>query len=534
MHQNQNATSNNRTDGLDDLFQRLASDRRLSAADKPIFARNLGEMAARLSPTDHLDGARRIVMQSGNEGLWPTKRKKYFRLPGEEVPAGGKDGEYASNPSQFKRLAEAAGELLCQSNKAETIEQWRKNHVKALVNGSSYMPTFMPTSIADQSAKALLDEYASVLSLALSKRTKIIELWQVLAETRIGIIPVGDGVTDLKEHPTYGGAEICPESLVRSIFRKHIKSAMFTTTKGFLGNDVSWAFPSITIGVIAIPVHIKMLRIPDDKSHLFECGKITDSTLSPEAQAWIKSIGFNLNDAAVFPSDDDSQADNLWTDVTAEIMLNVELRLKTDDFNEPCISISFWGDYPYVIGGRSSFSNLNENVISSISNEGLTQHIEIDVSEDERWRSGIDVIYAKPIDPNGIFDTRAIGILPSGWQNDLDIDDWETRPIWLDREEYWAIQDLEDQTGWTDNIELSEVLLTDKYRFYPLISEADPVASVLPEGSIGASILQNALHASEHSRISSIILDRSQELATAGLTYYEAMINNYRSAIHRI
>lgn len=534
MHQNQNATSGNRTEGLDDLFQRLASARRLSAADKPIFARNLGEMAARLSPHDPLDGARRIVMHSGNEGLWPTKRKKYFRLPGEEAPLGGKDSEYASNPSQFKKLAETAGELLCQSNKPETIEQWRKNHVKALVNGSSFMPTFMPTTIADQSAKALLDEYASVLSLALSRRTKIIELWQVLEETRIGVIPVSDDKADLEDHPTYEGAEICPDSLVRSMFRKHIQSAIFTTTQGFLGNDVSWAYPSVTIGVIAIPVHVKMLSIPDDKSHFFEYGKMTKNGLSTEAQDWLKSIGFNLDNAAVFPSDDASQADNLWTDVIAEIMLNVELRLNKDDFNEPCISISFWGDYPYVVGGRRSFSSFNENVIDSMFGENMTQHIEIDISEDPLWRSGIDIIYSKPINPNEAFDARAVGILPSGWQNDLDNPDWESRPIWLDREEYWSIQELEEQKGWTENIELSEVLLTNKYRFYPLISEADPVASVLPEGSIGASILQNALHASEPSRISNILLDRSQELATAGLTYYEAMINKYKSAIHRI
>lgn len=534
MHQKQNTTSENRTDGLDALMKQLGSARRLSSADKPIFARNLGEMAARLSPKNPLDGARRIVVQAGNESLWPTKRKKYFRLPGEEVPCGGKDGEYASNPSQFKRLAEAAGELLCQSNKPETIEQWRKNNVKALVNGSSFMPTFIPTSIADQSAKALLDEYAAVLSQALSQRTKIKDLWEVLDEANIGIIPILDGATEIKDYPTYAGAEICPDSIVRSEFSPIIKSAIFTTTNGFLGNELSWALPDIAIGVIAKPVKIKMLSIPEDKSHLFSYGKMTGDKLSAEAQAWIKSIGFNLNDAAVFPTDDTNQADNLWSDVTAEIMFNVNLKLAKDDFNKPCISILLWGYYPYVIGGRRPFSSSNENVMIATSNHKLTQHIEVNVSEDPGYYSRIDIIYSSPIDPNTSFDARAIGILPSGWQNDLKNDDWETRPIWLDEEEYWSIQELEGQAGWTDNILLSEILLTSKYRFYPMISEAEPATSILPGGSTGASILQNALHASKGNKISDILLDRAAEIANAGLRYYEAVVNDYRSAIHRI
>ena len=169
-----------------------------------------------------------------------------------------------------------------------------------------------------------------------------------------------------------------------------------------------------------------------------------------------------------------------------------------------------------------------------MSSDKLTQKIVKNISEDSRWNSCIDIIYDKPIDPNENFDARAIGILPSGWQSELEDPDWETRPIWLNQEEYWFTQELNEESGWTDNICTSEILLTNKYRFYPSISEAEPVASVLPEGSVGASILQNALHALEPNRISDILLDASQELATAGLTYYEEMINRYRTAIHRI
>lgn len=67
-----------------------------------------------------------------------------------------------------------------------------------------------------------------------------------------------------------------------------------------------------------------------------------------------------------------------------------------------------------------------------------------------------------------------------------------------------------------------------------MISEAEPVTSILPGGSTGASILQNALHASKGNKISDILLDRAAEVANAGLRYYEAIVNDYRSAIHRI
>lgn len=474
-------------------------------------------------------------MQSGNEGLWPTKRKRYFRLPGEDAPLGEDHGEYASNPNQFKKLAEAAGELLCRSNKPEAIEQWRKSYVKALVSGSSFMPTFIPTGIADQSAKSLLDEYASVLTQAISARSRIKDLWEVLEDTQIGLLPISKDEAELVDHPKYGGAEICPDSIVRSTFRPHITSALFTTSRDdFWGTYVSWAFPSLQLGSIAMPIRLRMLQIPEEKSHLFKNINSARDALTPDAHDWIKSVGFLLNDAAVFPDDDTSQPDNLWTDVMAKMLFNVSLNVRKDDYNEPSLSISVWGDCPYVVDQNLSSSLLSENARLVALNNNLTQHVQVDVSEDTRWQSGIDIIFSNLVDPNKDHDVRAIGILPSGWQVDLKNQDWEVRPIWLDEEAYWASQEIQEQSGWTDNIGVSEILFTGKYQFYPAIAQANPISSILPAGSTGAGILQNALHASGGERISQIVLDRCSEVAHAGLRYYESVLNDYRSAIHRI
>lgn len=155
QNQRTNPNAQGRHNDLQELYDRLGASRRLAATDKPIFARNLGDLAARISPDDPLDGARRIVMHSGNESLWPTKRKKFFRLPDEDAPPPGKDGDYASYPVQFRKLAEAAGELLCKSNKPEVIENWKRMAIKALANGSSFMPSFVPAGIPAHSGLGL-------------------------------------------------------------------------------------------------------------------------------------------------------------------------------------------------------------------------------------------------------------------------------------------------------------------------------------------------------------------------------------------
>ena len=122
-----------RRNDVRELTERLEGTKRLSASDKAVFAGNLGDLAARISPDDPLEGAKRIVMKAGLQGLWPTKRKKYFRLPDENAPNSAKDGDYASSPRSFMTLAEAAGELLNKSNRPEDVEGWRAFAIKKLL-----------------------------------------------------------------------------------------------------------------------------------------------------------------------------------------------------------------------------------------------------------------------------------------------------------------------------------------------------------------------------------------------------------------
>ena len=105
---------------LDNIIERLKGNSRLSLNDKKIFVLNLGQLASRINKNKPLNGAKQIVDQSGQDSIW-QKRKRFFRLPGEDTPDNGVDGEYASNPATFIALAQAAGELLCKSAKPEAI-----------------------------------------------------------------------------------------------------------------------------------------------------------------------------------------------------------------------------------------------------------------------------------------------------------------------------------------------------------------------------------------------------------------------------
>ena len=128
--QNKNEIIRPSSSHLDNIIERLKGNSRLSLNDKKRFVLNLGQLASRINKNKPLNGAKQIVDQSGQDSIW-QKRKRFFRLPGEDTPDNGIDGEYASNPATFIALAEAAGELLCKSTKTETIEREKQAAVKA-------------------------------------------------------------------------------------------------------------------------------------------------------------------------------------------------------------------------------------------------------------------------------------------------------------------------------------------------------------------------------------------------------------------
>lgn len=517
-----NMTPNPRKDDLQELVERLGACRRLAAGDKPIFAKNLGDLAVRLSPDDPLEGARRIVMHSGNENLWPTKRKKFFRFPNEEAPPAGTYGDYASNPVQFQKLAEAAGELLCKSENPDTIDKWKRMSIKSLVRGTSFMPSFVPKGVTGQSAKDLLDEYAAVLAEAVKSRTKISELWEIMQSATIAL------ETDQDYSSPYGEAAIFPQPLLKPIFRDHVKNAHFTTEPNWTGDE--WSNPCLPIGYVSFPVNVRMFFIPEEKRLLFPKNPLSDRRISKEASEWLESVGFDLGEGK-FPNLGVGEPNCGWKSAKANIFLKAGIAVTHDGDADPKVEIHLWGDLDYA--AHNNQSTLSSNIVSMISNHGSFLHYSLEVGGYDY----IEAVYDRPFSESGDQDAFVMALLPSLWQAGSNAVEWDAPSVWLDRESSDLCDEIYDNNyarGWTDDAFIARLLMSEGAEFYPIIPESDPAAGVLPSGSIGASLLQNARSASPANRITQLLIDKVTLTAEAGLRFYEAMVHDHRAAIHRI
>jgi hypothetical protein len=526
MHDQQTKRqSQARQNAYQELYESLGKSRRLKASDKPIFAKNLGALAAKLCPENPRKGAKDIVKHAGYESLWPTKRKKFFRLPGEEAPPAGKDGDYASNPIQFRKLAESAGELLCKGNSPEAIEYEKEKAIKRLAEGSDFMPSFIPAGKAGQSAKDLLEEYASTLCAAIKSRTKISELWEILQSTQISIQANPDNPS------RYGDAARLPQSLLADLYRASVKAAHFVPAQSW-GSD-EWARPTLAIGQIAFPVRIRMFCIPAAQGHLFAC-KLPDPQLPSEALEWLQSVGFDL-DGRKFPDLCVSQERLGWQDTDASILLNVGLKITHFGDAEPKLLISVWGDLDYVahIDGYDG-PTVQANIATQIANPRMTQHYGLEVDEMDY----LEVVYERPFDPSTEESPIAIGILPSCWQLGSNSIEWTAPGVCLDQASSDVCNEMDANggyaLGWTEERFIAKLLMSADCEFYPINPESDPVGGILPAGSIGASLLQNVRSASPTNRITQLLIDKVALTADAGLRFYEAMVDDARSAIHQI
>jgi len=161
-------------------------------------------------------------------------------------------------------LAEAAGDLLCNSTNQKVIERERQSAVRKLLLGSSYMPKYVPSNSADISAKGLLDEYSQVLSEAIESRTKITDLWKVMETTEIGYEVFYDEEALEKELSTYGEAAIFPPQLLFEL-SEYITSGQFIA-----GGYDDWAYPQIHLGYISTRIRIRIFCIPEEQRSLFD------------------------------------------------------------------------------------------------------------------------------------------------------------------------------------------------------------------------------------------------------------------------
>jgi len=534
---------------LDNIIERLKGNSRLSLNDKKRFVLNLGQLASRINKNKPLNGAKQIVDQSGQDSIW-QKRKRFFRLPGEDTPDNGIDGEYASNPATFIALAEAAGELLCKSTKIETIEREKQAAVKALIIGSSYSPTFVPSNNADISAVALLDEYAQVLAEAIESRTNITELWKVLETTEIGV----EGFREDEAEPSpFGDAANVPKQLSDEFFRKWITSSQFTTD----GND-SWAFPSIKLGYIATTHQIQMFCIPEEQRSLCSGEDI-------EIVSALSAIGYDFDGNLGFPdySLNDHHEGAGWKQVTASIIHELSLKIEKNEDGGVKIKISIFplrsdgaiNPDIYLIHSSGRGENYEPRTKLMVAMHDLAQKemqliesgfkisqtMEIRLknsSHNGNFTEDDDDDYDDLIQMEFIYDEffnlnehnklLPIAILPEWWIE-------YGGENWLSKEDFNLFRKTVETDGWTEGKFQAKMLLgAEDIRFYPSNPDAEPIAGVLRGGSVGASLLQNLKAQNEANSITNQLIKKTALTADAGLKFYEAILEQHRSDIRKI
>lgn len=521
-----------RRNDVREFTERLEGTKRLSASDKAVFAGNLGELAARLSPDDPLEGAKRIVMKAGLQGLWPTKRKKYFRLPDESAPNLAKDGDYASSPRSFMTLAEAAGELLNKSNRPEDVEGWRAFAIKKLLTGSTFMPSFVPSGASGQSAKQLLDEYASVLAEAVKSRTRITELWSILEDTRIGL-DASPGTSSVygrvAEFPT---ALLSPNCLDNTSLQYSRDNTPYYLSADRPWIDDGWAKPCLRIGRLTFPISIWMYRIPEDKRHLFVVPPGTErinARFSTEAVHCLEELGFDFERMA-FPAADRNDSETPWIRAKATIFMDVRLGITHYGDGVPEVEIDLWSNVSSAVHFDPRAHSLN--VKSMIEDDDLHQIESIGNEELDR----LDFIYDQPAPIDELQHQMPIGILPSMWDYD-EYMEWSVPHLFYsedDAELGKLLFENSEAHGWTDDEFIARILMSEHTEFHPTIPDSSPIGGVLPAGSVGAALLHNARSASPPNRITQLLINKVALTAETSLRFYDAMVEDARAAIHRI
>lgn len=493
--------------------ERLARTARVPLADRPVMATNLGRLAERIDRANPLAGAKAVVQQSGHEGLW-EKRKRFIRLPSEEAPPADGSGDYGSSGGTYLQLARSAGKLLATNESPDAVDREQERSVRALVTGTSFLPSYTPLSKSDRTAKSLLDEYASFLLTAIKERTRIVDLWAVLRDTPIDLD--ARGADEERFELTYGGAEKLPDALLRPIFRDHVIEAIFEPHEES-GYGFEWQHPSVELGFIAITVETSLFVIPEETATLFHVSREDEDGYLPEkAIEWIRSLDGKRD---VLPDEPfDRTVGYGWKPAKLSILRKVGLNVAEGDEGQPRLRLSLWpskwGDNAVAYSAYGSNGYLEDRIVGAGGKSSQLRSIDVDVSHD--LYDYLVAVYSEPVSEDQIgSDAQVIGLLPTWWDAESDFTGLS-------------------EGGWWDDPLITSLLLDGKHRFIPTISGCEPVAGPLRCGTLGAALLNNALSAADSDKVSNQLIEKTALTADAGLRFHEAMVDRYRDALRSI
>ena len=492
----------------DSFEDRLARTSRVPHSDRPTMANNLGRLAERIDPANPLAGAKRMVEATEHQGLW-QKRKRFILLPTEQAPPVDSGETYGSSGLTYLQLARAAGRLLAANGSPDVVERERERAVRALAFGTSFLPNYTPLSKTEQTAKALIDEYATVLLTAVESRTRIADLWNVLRDSPIDLR--SRSADDEPFELTFGGAERLPEILLSSIFRPHVVEAVFRPQDGY---GCGWEHPSVALGFVALRFETNMFAVPPDVAKLFHASNVDEDyfCLGDEAIEWLCSIGGKRD---IPDCEFDYSTGYGWKRVSLSLLRRVGLTLTQGDEGEPKLQLSIWGgswDEPAVAFSPYGLrDHIEDRIVASGGEASQLRSVYIDQDQ----AMNVCVLYSDLVSMNPSADVEVVGLLPEWWTLD---------------NEFHSLSEF----GWSDHPQAASLLLGSVHRFIPTIPKCEPVAGPLRSGSLGAGLLNNAATALQSENVATSLIERAAITADAGLRFHEAMVDRYREALRRI
>jgi hypothetical protein len=539
-------TTTDRPSQVDLIIEGLKMKSRLSAKDKRRFAMNLGKLAARVDPDKPLRGAKQIIKRSKQKGI-EEKRKRYFRFPNEDAPDTGRGGEYASNPATFVALAEAAGEELSNSPNQKIIDRHRKDAFKSLLRGSSFMPEFVPSNASDMDAKQVLEEYVAVLARAIEQRTKIQDLWQILDNTPIKLVPVNNDLEHEYVSPYGKVAAASSDFLKRPNWDPLSNNSYFFEA----GEDdyypsVDWFFPRLELGHIAWRSQIRFLHLPKEIANAF---------VNPQNFANEKKIAYFFNSVGTeyFTQEAYSDIDDYgWEEAWVSIFFNVGLQVSRGDNDQVIVNLDFTPSGYYstpdlmyfnVSDTPSELKFMEERVIENDfklhqahqayiqvpDNNGEIEEDPGDIPEILK----ISVVHSELFESDTESYPSVFGLLPGSWLDPSFGD--EDDECFLNKNDIINFEQIYNSAGWTEVELIAKVLLgSNDVCFYPSRPQMDLTGKVFRNGSLAAGLYNNLSSASKENKISELLINKVALTANSGLQFYEAMLEEHRAVISRI
>ncbi len=500
-----------------DLEEQLHKTARLSQSDRRQLALNMGTLATRIDPEAPLEGAMTIIRKSDLQEL-RQKRKRVIRLPGEDAPESSATGEYVSSGATFLTLAKTAAAILSTGQRAEYIEHETQAAIRTLLKGTSFLPTYVPKTQAERSIKSLIDDYASRLAQAVGDRTRIMELWDRLQDSPVGLAV---GAPDENLLSVFGPVADVPKPLLQPYLSSVVDEVHFVAGKAHDG----WCHPTIYLGRVAIRSKVLALAIPEELKDCFLEDGIGSARISDCAREWMDSV---LPDGDLDRLDelDPKERENAGIETaTLSSICKIALKALPGNNGQPSLSLAV-----YDAGYSRALEPESNPFTSGFAHAVLDGAIQDDLIElypdDENTWAVLFNAFPVEIGPDGNF---VVDDEDEGAE-----DEKRFLVAYEDAERVYYDFATMQGPNWTDSPQFAELLLSGKHQFFPEVPGCATTASPLPPESVGAALIANLETAADTDRIDKMLIEKARLTADAGLAFLDALMERSRAALDRI